>query len=94
MYNYQEQNSDWKSYHYDYTQSPFLDIKEIEKNNSQNKTSLIAEFKRFSPSVKEFKKILTNNSTTKAIKIFKKTIKFSIKNISNIIKKYNIIIKI
>ena len=32
-------------------------IKEIEKNNSQNKTSLIAEFKRFSPSVKEFKKV-------------------------------------
>jgi len=31
MYNYQEQNSDWKSYHYDYTQSPFLDVKEIEK---------------------------------------------------------------
>jgi len=32
-------------------------IKEIKKNNLQNKTSLIAEFKRFSPSVKEFKKI-------------------------------------
>lgn len=32
-------------------------IKDIEKNNSKNKTSLIAEFKRFSPSVKEFKKI-------------------------------------
>ena len=32
-------------------------IKDIEKNHLQNKTSLIAEFKRFSPSVKKFKKI-------------------------------------
>jgi hypothetical protein len=31
LFNYREQNDDWKSYHYDYTQSPFLDKTEIEK---------------------------------------------------------------
>lgn len=31
MYNYQELDKAWKSYHYDYTQSPFLDIADIEK---------------------------------------------------------------
>lgn len=31
MYNYQELDKAWKSYHYDYTQSPFLDVAEIEK---------------------------------------------------------------
>ena len=31
LFNYREQDSDWNSYHFDYTQSPFLDIKEIEK---------------------------------------------------------------
>ena len=45
-------------------------IKDIEKNNSKNKTSLIAEFKRFSPSVKEFKKI---QNIRKVIKSYDKT---------------------
>lgn len=31
MFNNQENNTDWKSYHYDYTQSPFLDVEEIDK---------------------------------------------------------------
>ena len=31
MFNYQELDPNWKSYHYDYTQSPFLDINEIER---------------------------------------------------------------
>jgi hypothetical protein len=31
MYNYPENDTRWKSYHFDYTQSPFLDIEEIEK---------------------------------------------------------------
>lgn len=31
MYNYQETDSLWKSYHFDYTQSPFLDANEIER---------------------------------------------------------------
>ena len=31
MYNYPELDPDWKSYHYDYTRSPLLDPKEIEK---------------------------------------------------------------
>jgi hypothetical protein len=31
MYNYQEQDKNWKSYHYDYTESPFLDRSEIER---------------------------------------------------------------
>jgi hypothetical protein len=31
VYNYQELDPEWKSYHYDYTQSPFLDPDEIEK---------------------------------------------------------------
>ena len=30
MYNYQESDPEWKSYHYDYTGSPFLDKSEIE----------------------------------------------------------------
>jgi len=31
MFNYQEMDKDWKSYHYDYTSSPYLDEEEIEK---------------------------------------------------------------
>ena len=31
LFNKQEKDKDWKSYHYDYTQSPFLDPVEIEK---------------------------------------------------------------
>lgn len=31
LYNRSEKNDDWKSYHFDYTQSPFLDVEEIEK---------------------------------------------------------------
>jgi hypothetical protein len=31
MYNYQELDSDWKSYHFDYTTSPYLDPSEIER---------------------------------------------------------------
>jgi hypothetical protein len=31
MYNYQEQDPLWKSYHFDYTQSPFIDASEIER---------------------------------------------------------------
>jgi hypothetical protein len=31
LYNFREKDKDWKSYHYDYTQSPFLDASEIEK---------------------------------------------------------------
>lgn len=31
MFNYQEMDKNWKSYHYDYTESPFLDISEIER---------------------------------------------------------------
>lgn len=30
MFNYQEVDKRWKSYHYDYTQSPYLDITELE----------------------------------------------------------------
>lgn len=30
LFNYQELDKNWKSYHYDYTQSPFLDVNEIE----------------------------------------------------------------
>lgn len=30
MFNYQEMDKDWKSYHYDYRESPFLDPSEIE----------------------------------------------------------------
>jgi hypothetical protein len=30
MYNWQETDKRWKSYHYDYTQSPYLDITELE----------------------------------------------------------------
>ena len=31
MYHFTENDERWKSYHFDYTQSPFLDIKEIER---------------------------------------------------------------
>ena len=31
LYNYRENDNDWKSYHYDYRESPFLDPTEIEK---------------------------------------------------------------
>jgi hypothetical protein len=31
MYNYQENDPLWKSYHFDYTQSPFIDVEEIER---------------------------------------------------------------
>lgn len=31
MYNFQEVDKDWKSYHFDYTKSPYLDIEEIDK---------------------------------------------------------------
>jgi hypothetical protein len=31
LFNNRETNDDWKSYHYDYTQSPFLDAEEIDK---------------------------------------------------------------
>jgi hypothetical protein len=31
MFNFQELDKSWKSYHYDYTSSPFLDVEEIER---------------------------------------------------------------
>jgi hypothetical protein len=31
MYNYQETDPLWKSYHFDYTQSPFIDVSEIDR---------------------------------------------------------------
>jgi len=31
LFNYQELDQNWKSYHYDYTMSPFLDVNEIER---------------------------------------------------------------
>ena len=31
MYTYAEKDTDWKSYHFDYTKSPFLDVDEINK---------------------------------------------------------------
>ncbi len=31
MHNFHERDSDWKSYHFDYRSSPYLDIKELEK---------------------------------------------------------------
>lgn len=31
MYNYQETDSEWASYHYDYTKSPYIDADEIER---------------------------------------------------------------
>ena len=31
MYHYEEVDKDWKSYHFDYTKSPYLDVTEIEK---------------------------------------------------------------
>jgi hypothetical protein len=35
MYNYAESDSNWKSYHYDYTNSPYLDPDEIERIKHQ-----------------------------------------------------------
>lgn len=35
MFNYQEQDKEWKSYHFDYTTSPFLDTNEIERIKHQ-----------------------------------------------------------
>lgn len=31
LFTFSERDTDWKSYHYDYTESPFLDVAEIEK---------------------------------------------------------------
>lgn len=56
MFNYQEKDSLWKSYHYDYKQSPFLDPVEIERlrhkmDPIQFATEYLASFKESGASV-------------------------------------------
>lgn len=56
MYTYEEKDNDWKSYHYDYKSSPFLDINEIEKIKTnidpiQFASEYLAQFKESGNSV-------------------------------------------
>ena len=46
LYNYRENDHDWKSYHYDYTQSPFLDPEEIERDrHNMDPVKFASEYK-------------------------------------------------
>jgi hypothetical protein len=46
LYNYRENDKDWKSYHYDYTQSPFLDAEEIERDrHNMDPVKFASEYK-------------------------------------------------
>ena len=46
LYNYRENDKDWHSYHYDYTQSPFLDPEEIERDrHNMDPVKFASEYK-------------------------------------------------
>jgi len=56
MYNYQDIDDQWKSYTYDYTQSPFIDTKEVERDRhlmdpSQFASEYLASFEESGNSV-------------------------------------------